>query len=278
MIGAVIGDIVGSPYEFNQNNIKTTVFPLFSDRCEWTDDTVMAAATAKTLLEINEPEKSIDEIDFKNKLIDNYKAYGKIYHDAGYGPRFYTWLDTDSRDPIGSCGNGSAMRVSPVGWVFNTLEETEKVAKWSAEITHDHPDGIAGAQATAAAIWMARNGKNKKEIYEYINNKYYSLNFTLDSIRPTYKMTATCATSVPHAIRAFIEGNTFEDCIRLAVSIGGDSDTIACITGSIAEAYYHIPDNIIKDTMERIYGTTLSDPIIRFDRHYCHKNIDEYFN
>ena len=233
MVGAIIGDIVGSIYEWH--NIKTKDFPLFGGKCHFTDDTVMTIAVAEGLLNGGGP----------NDYIAAMKRFGAIYPNAGYGGHFRIWLFTDDTDPYNSWGNGSAMRVSPVGWFFDTLEETEKAAEVSAAVTHNHPEGIKGAKATAAAIFLARNGKSKAEIKTYIEEKYgYNLSRTLDEIRPGYKFNESCMETVPEAIIAFLESDDFEDAIRNAISLGGDSDTLAAITGSIAEAAYGIPKTI----------------------------------
>lgn len=243
MIGAIIGDIVGSPYEFNQNNIKTTTFPLFCEKSRFTDDTVMTCAVANAFLDFI-PDMSDDDI--RNSLVMNMRMYGMYYPDIGYGPMFKKWLFSNSNDPIGSYGNGSAMRVSSVAWLFDDLVSVQKYARISAEVTHNHPEGIKGAQAVASAIFLARIGTDKQDIADYIKNEYgYDLSKSCAEIRPGYTMNATCQGSVPQAIQAFIEGDTFVDCIKLAVSLGGDSDTIACITGSIAEGYYHIPEPVV---------------------------------
>jgi len=233
MLGAITGDIVGSIYEWN--NIKTKEFPLFGKNCKFTDDTVMTIAVAEGLMNGGKPD------DFINSM----KRLGKIYPNSGYGGNFRKWLFSDDREPYNSWGNGSAMRVSPVGWVFDSLEATENAAEVSVAVTHNHPEGIKGAQATAAAIFLARNGKSKKEIKDYIENRYgYDLSRTLDEIRPAYKFDVSCQGTVPEAIIAFLESADFEDAIRNAISLGGDSDTLAAITGSIAEVAYGIPKKI----------------------------------
>jgi len=233
MIGAVIGDIVGSVYEWN--NIKTKDFPLFGKKCFFTDDTVMTLAVAEGIMKGGGPE------DF----ISAMKKYGRLYPDAGYGGRFSGWLLSDDSKPYNSWGNGSAMRVSPAAWAFETLSEVEKCAEASAVVTHNHPEGIKGAQATAAAIFLARKGKPKAEIKAYIQSKYkYDLSRTVDEIRPGYTFNESCKQTVPEAITAFLESVNFEDAIRNAISLGGDSDTLAAITGSIAEAAYGIPEDI----------------------------------
>ena len=233
MLGAIIGDIVGSIYEWH--NIKTKEFPLFGKNCKFTDDSVMTIAVAEGLMNGGKPD------DF----IDAMKRIGNMYPKAGYGGYFRKWLFTDERKPYNSWGNGSAMRVSPVGWFYDTLELTESAAETSAAVTHNHPEGIKGAQATAAAIFLARNGKTKEDIKAYIEVKYgYDLKRTLDEIRPDYDFDVSCMGTVPEAIIAFLESEGFEDAIRNAISLGGDSDTLAAITGSIAEAAYGIPDEI----------------------------------
>ena len=244
MLGAIIGDVVGSIYEFNNHRSKE--FDIYTTSMDFTDDTVMTAAVAEWLMLT---DRSMA------KLEDTMVYWGKQYGGAGYGGMFYCWLFSpralgygDKRVPYNSFGNGSAMRVSAVGWMFDTLEETEEWAKRSAEITHNHPEGIKGAQATAAAIFMARTGATKEQIKAYVEQKYgYDLSRTCDEIRPMYQFNETCQGTVPEAIIAFLESTDFEDAIRTAVSLGGDSDTLACITGAIAEAYYReIPSWMVK--------------------------------
>ena len=244
MLGAILGDTVGSVYEFH--NIKTTNFPLFDSHCNYTDDSVMTMAVADWLLTDSQHGMDTLEASFLN--------FAKKYPCpmGGYGPGFYRWLFEPEtfvegkRHPYNSFGNGAAMRCSANGWMFDTLEETERVAGLSAAITHNHPEGIKGAQSTAAAIFMARNGKSKEEIRNYISTKYgYNLNRTCDEIRPIYDWDSSCQGTVPEAIVAFMDSTDFESAIRLAVSLGGDSDTLACITGGIAEAFYKtIPESI----------------------------------
>ena len=246
MLGAIVGDIVGSIYEWR--NIKTKDFPLFGKRCRFTDDTVMTMAVAEGLLNGGK----------SNDYIAAMKRLGKIYPNAGYGGYFRKWLFTNDTEPYNSWGNGSAMRVSPTGWFFGTLEETEAAAKISAAVTHNHPEGIKGAQATAAAIFLARNGKSKAEIKAHIEEKYgYDLSRTLDDIRPGYKFDVSCMGTVPEAIIAFLESTDFEDAIRNAISLGGDSDTLAAITGSIAEAEYGVPKTIYDKAVSMIEGPLL---------------------
>ena len=252
MLGAIIGDTVGSVYEFN--NIKTTIFPLFDPRCNYTDDSVMTMAVADWLL--TDPQHGMDTLE------TSFLNFAQKYPCpmGGYGPGFYRWLFEPEtfvegkRHPYHSFGNGAAMRCSANGWMFNTLEETERVAGLSAAITHSHPEGIKGAQSTAAAIFMARNGKSKEEIRNYISTKYgYNLNRTCEEIRPVYDWDSSCQGTVPEAMVAFLDSTDFESAIRLAVSLGGDSDTLACITGGFAEAFYKsIPDSIALKIWELI--------------------------
>lgn len=236
MIGAIIGDIVGSRFEFD--NIKTKHFELFTTECDFTDDTVMTLAIAKAFAKYNHDK------DFKKTLIKTMHEVGGQYPSCGYGGHFLDWIVDENTEPYNSCGNGSAMRVSSIGWYAETLAEAEELAKISAEVTHNHPEGIKGAQAVAAAIFLAKSGVSKSEIKEYIEQNYYTLDFTLDEIRPIYQYEIVCQTSVPQAIQAFLESTDFEDAIRNAISIGGDSDTVAAITGSIADAYYGVDEDL----------------------------------
>jgi ADP-ribosylglycohydrolase len=240
ILGAITGDIIGSIYEFN--NIKRTDFPLFSEGCCATDDSIMTCATMDVLLN-------------KKDYTKTYQEYGRNYPSpdyGGYGESFDKWIHATQPLPYNSWGNGSAMRVSPVGWAFETLEQTIKEAEKSAQVTHNHPEGIKGAQATASAIFLARNGKTKDEIKNYIVETFcYDLNRKIEEIRTIYNFDVSCQGSVPVAIIAFLESSDFENAVRLAVSIGGDSDTIACIAGGIAEAFYgQVPDNIAKKVLE----------------------------
>lgn len=240
MIGAILGDVVGSIYEFD--NIKTKEFELFGKDCAFTDDSVMTIAVAEALMQSETVDGSnID--NFKETLIDVMHKIGIKYPDCGYGGHFARWIIFRKRKPYGSYGNGSAMRVSPVGWYAKTLEEAELIARATAEVSHNHPEGIKGAVATAGAVFLARDGKAMEEIKEYIS-KFYTIDFTLDEIRPFYRFDVTCQGTVPQAMQAFFESESFEDAIRNAISIGGDSDTLAAITGAVAEAYYGIPEDL----------------------------------
>ena len=239
IIGSIIGDVMGSVYEFD--NIRTTEFDMFHPNCDFTDDTVLTIAVADCVLHNKDLAKTIWE-------------YGRAYPNRGYGGRFYDWLQQNQPQPYGSFGNGSAMRVSAVGFAYDDMETVLEVAKQTAVVTHDHPEGVKGAQATAAAIFMARQGSTKQEMNNFLSQQFnYDLDFTLDAIRPTYEFDETCQGTVPQAIVAFLESIDFEHAIRLAISIGGDSDTIACITGGIAAAYYkQIPVAMIEFALKKL--------------------------
>ena len=245
MLGAIIGDIVGDVYEFD--NIKTKNFDFLGNYNSFTDDTVMTISVAKALILWNR-KGSLDE--FKSILISTMHEIGNKYPDCGFGGCFATWIYFKNTEPYNSWGNGSAMRVSPCGFFANSLVEAQELAKASAEITHNHPEGIKGAVATASAIFLAREKKSKAEIKKYICENYYNIDFTLDEIRPTYSFNESCQNTVPQALECFFESTDFEDAIRNCVSIGGDSDTLGAICGGIAEAYYGIPEEIEKKALE----------------------------
>ena len=268
MLGAIVGDTVGSIYEFN--NTKDYNFEMFTNQSGYTDDSIMTMAVAYWLLkDPNHKYETLEEamVTFaKNCYCPN----------GGYGEMFYVWLfmpwslreicpkafdedflpkydSPDGRVPYNSWGNGAAMRVSAVGWFFDTLEETERVAKISAEITHNHPEGIKGAEATAAAIFLGRTGHSKAQIKAYIESEFhYDLSRTCDEIRPSYYHVESCQETVPEAITAFLEGDSFEDVIRTAVSLGGDCDTLTCIAGSIAEGFYGVPEELKQECRDRL--------------------------
>ena len=248
MIGAILGDMIGAPYEFDRGS-KTKDFPLFSRRSQFTDDSVMTVAVIDALMETR--GKSDGEI--VAAVARRMREWGAKYPDAGYGGRFRRWLRGEITGPYGSYGNGSTMRVAAAGWLGDTLEEARHLAKLTALPTHNHPEGIKGAESTAAAIWMARNGCSKEEIRDYVVREFgYDLSRTCDEIRPGYHMDETCQKTVPEAITAFLEGTDFEDVIRTAVSLGGDCDTLACIAGSIAEAFYGVPEKMIRQCGRRL--------------------------
>ena len=239
LLGSIAGDIIGSVYEFCP--VKFTGFQLFSERSRFTDDTVMTVALYDWLLN-------------KGDLSDTMQRYGRRYRHRGYGGNFGKWIWAENPQPYGSYGNGSAMRVSPVGWAFETLEETLDVARQSAAVTHNHPEGIKGAQAVAAAVYLARTGKSKQEIKECVETAFgYNLNRTCDEIRPYYRFDVTCQGSVPESTIAFLESTDYETAIRLAISLGGDADTMSAIAGGIAAAYYkNVPDNIVAEVLKRL--------------------------
>lgn len=238
MLGAIIGDIAGSLYEFTSN--KTKDIELFAEGSRLTDDSIMTIAIGCACADSD----LHNEKDFKSSVIWYMRRIGRQYPRAGYGGMFYRWLICDVMPAYNSFGNGSAMRVSPVAWVADSLEQAETLAKWSAEVTHNHPEGIKGAQAVASAVYLARQGKTKEELKAYIEAHYYALDFTLDEIRPNYSFDVTCQGSVPQAIVSFLESSNFEDAICNAISLGGDGDTIAAMAGAIAEAFYGIPEDI----------------------------------
>ena len=249
ILGAISGDVIGSAYEWN--NVKTINFDIFGRNFDFTDDSVLTFATMDVIL--------------NNKdYTGTYQKYARKYPGRSYGGNFARWINTNNPKPYNSWGNGSAMRVSPVGWACNTIEEVMAEAKRSAEVTHNHPEGIKGAQAAAIAVFLARTGKSKDDIKDYIMEKFnYNLNRKIDGIRPHFKFDESCQGTVPESIIAFLESSDYLTSIKLAISLGGDSDTIACITGGIAEAFYkeipgHIIENVIQvlpvDVLELING------------------------
>lgn len=236
-LGAIIGDIVGSVYEWN--NIKTKEFPLFSSKCFPTDDSIMTLAIAKALLECNG-----SYVELSQKAIDNMRLLGALYPHAGYGGRFSSWLKALEPKPYNSFGNGSAMRVSAVCYVADSIKQVKELSYKVTTVTHNHIEGIKGAEATAVAVYMALQGSSMQEIKDVVNMDYYPMVFTLNEIRDTYRFNETCQNTVPQALGAFFESTGFEDAIRNAISIGGDSDTLAAITGAVSGAYYGVPEEI----------------------------------
>ena len=269
MLGAIVGDIVGSPYEFDRRRDEAhgMKFPLVLEGVShFTDDTVLTLAVAEALMNtIPKRGGKSDEGKFREAVKKSMREFARRYPYAGYGIRFVYWLENDKPKPYGSFGNGSAMRVSPVAWAFDDLESVERFAEISAEVSHNHPEGIKGAQATASAIFMARTGVGKPEIKSYITERYgYDLTRTLDEIRPYYTHVETCQETVPEAITAFLEGNNFEDVTRKAVSLSGDSDTLAAISCSIAEGMYGIPEDI-NDMMLPLLDDFLTDKLLKWE-------------
>lgn len=239
MLGAIAGDVIGSVHE--RTRTKTKDFPLLTPESRFTDDTVLTVAVAECLLRGRD-------------YVDGLHDYFHAYPDAGYGGTFFLWASSRRREPYQSWGNGSAMRVSPVAYAGTTLDDVLAEAKRSAEVTHDHAEGIRGAQATAAAIFLARTGSTKEQIRQYVAGHFdYFLDETLDEMRPTYQFDASCQWSVPQSIIAFLESTNYEEAVRNAISLGGDADTMACIAGAIAEAYYGgVPASITEAVLERL--------------------------
>jgi type I restriction enzyme M protein len=245
MIGAITGDIVGSRFEFHNHRSKD--FELFTPECFATDDSVMTLAIAKALLDCGGDYSNLGGVAARSM-----QEIGRHYPNCGYGGMFGRWIFSDNPQPYKSFGNGAAMRVSPVGFAAKTFEEVIDLSRKVTEVTHNHPEGIKGAEAVAICVFFARNGKGKDEIRDYVVRNYYPLDFTLNGIRDTYRFNETCQDTVPQALQAFFESFGFEDAIRNAVSIGGDSDTLAAITGGIAEAFYGVPDNFIEQSIRKL--------------------------
>ena len=260
MLGAIIGDISGSRFEWT--NIKTKMFDLFTEECFPTDDSIMTLAIAKAILQCNEEHEGLEQ-----ETVQCMQKYGRRYPDAGYGMRFYEWLFTDNPKPYRSFGNGATMRVSPCGFAAKTLEEAVALSRAVTKVTHNHPEGMKAAEAVTTAIFMARSGRKMSEIRDCIEKKYYKIDFTLDAIRPAYEFDVTCQGSVPQAFEAFFESTGFEDAIRNAISIGGDSDTIAAIAGGMAEAYYGIPSSI-RENVLAFLDNDLLDIVTNFEKKY----------
>ena len=251
MLGAIIGDIVGSRFEWN--NHKDKEFELFTEDCRMTDDSIMTLAVAKALLETEKAMESVAEgqerkSDYfsllKKMSIQYMQAFGRRYPDCGFSRAFYQWIVSEDPQPYNSYGNGAAMRISPVAYVGRTEKEIQDLSETVTGVSHNHAEGLKGAESTATATFMARSGSSKDEIRNWIAENYYPLDFTLDGIRNSYRFTTDCQATVPQAIAAFLESTSFEDAIRNAVSLGGDSDTLAAIAGAIAEAHYGIPEQI----------------------------------
>ena len=256
MIGAIIGDIVGSRFEHENHRSKD--FELFTDASFVTDDSIMTLAVAKALLETDKvvfegPNNTRHHAEYLVSLSENtilaMQEIGRNYPNCGYGSNFGRWIFSKNPKPYGSYGNGAAMRISPVGAVAESLDEVKLLSRVVTAISHNHVEGLKGAEATAMAIYLARTGRSKDQIREYIVDNYYQIDFTLDEIRDSYRFDVTCQGTVPQAIQAFLEADSFEDAIRNAISIGGDSDTLAAITGSIAEAYYGVPDDLVEKAL-----------------------------
>lgn len=267
MLGAIIGDIVGSRFEWH--NIKKKDFEFLTTKCFFTDDSVMTIAVADAIMRA---DGNIDILP--EYAVESMQLIGRPFPNCGYGGSFYHWMYSDNPKPYRSYGNGAAMRVSACGFVAKSLEDAKRLSEAVTKVTHNHPEGLKGAEATAVAIFLAREGKSIGDIEKYIHENYYSMEFTLDEIRDTYEFNETCQRTVPQALKAFFESTDYEDAIRNAISIGGDSDTLAAIAGGVAEAYYGIPEDIkekaigyldedLMEVVERFYGEYLDEK--RFD-------------
>ena len=260
MIGAIIGDVVGSRFEWNNHRSKD--FELFTPKCFATDDSIMTLAIGEALM-----RSRSDWSDLDAQAVRCMQAIGRPYPNCGYGGRFQRWIYSDHPHPYKSYGNGAAMRVSACGFVAGSLEEAKALSKAVTKVTHNHPEGLKGAEATTVAIYMARSGSSMAEIREVIDRAYYPMNFTLDEIRPTYRFNETCQGTVPQALMAFFESTGFEDAIRNAISVGGDSDTLAAITGGVAQAYYGVPVELHDQAIEYL-NPSLLDVLQRFEARY----------
>ncbi len=260
MLGAIIGDIVGSRFEWDNHRDKD--FEFLNSKCCPTDDSIMSLAIAQAIL-ISKPDHS----DLSKNAVECMQSVGRKYPTCGYGGNFYRWIFSKAPQPYDSFGNGAAMRVSAAGFAADSLEEAKELSRLVTEVTHNHPEEIKGAEATAVAIFMAKSGSNILEIRDYIDKHYYPMNFKLDEIRDSYRFNETCQDTVPQALQAFFESTDFEDAIRNAISIGGDSDTLAAICGGIAEAYYGIPADIRKHALTFL-DQRLMQLLILFENKY----------
>lgn len=258
MLGAICGDIIGSRFE--RYNIRRKDFDLFTDFSRFTDDTVMTCAVAAALL-----NHLHNHTDLSQDAVRYMQSYGRAFPHRGYGGNFSQWIKSPDPKPYNSFGNGAAMRVSPCGFLAKTLEEAQEYARQVTKVSHNHPEGMRGAESIASAVFLAKTGASKQEISKYINEHYYTIDFTLDDIRYTYEFDVSCQGSVPQALEAFFESKNFEDAIRNAISIGGDSDTIGAITGSVAEAYYGVPPELA----EKVVNAYLND--------FLQKLVTEYY-
>ncbi len=263
MYGAILGDIIGSRFEFDRGG-KTKDFELLTIEDKYTDDSVMTVAVAEALLNAG-ADASVDQIE--EACIESMRKWGHWYPNAGYGQRFFMWLLSKGKtEPYGSYGNGSAMRVSAAGWLYDSVERTREVARATANVTHNHPEGIKGAECTAAVIYMARTGASKDEIEEYVDREFgYDYSETLEEMRARHQHVETCQDSLPKALRSFFDGESYEDVVRNAVSLGGDTDTLAAIAGAMGEAYYGMPDELKTEAKKRV-GEEMAEVMERFDK------------
>lgn len=260
MIGAIIGDIVGSRFEWD--NHKSKDFELFDRRCRPTDDSIMSLAVAQAILRSGDNYE-----DLSSHAVASMQELGRLYPDAGYGGSFRKWIASDNPQPYNSYGNGSAMRVSPCGYAARSLEEAKKLSAIVTEVSHNHPEGMKGAEAIAVAIFLAREGRSKEEIKKHMREKYYDIDFTIDEICESYEFDVSCQGSVPVALAAFFESTDFEDAIRNSISVGGDSDTIAAIAGSVAGAFYGVPEGLVASAIAYLDERQL-DILRQFEQKY----------
>ncbi len=270
MIGALIGDIVGSVYEFD--NIHTKQFPFFQPDCRRTDDSIMSLAVAQALLDYEDSGKFAS---LCNLACTYMHKLGRLHPDGGYGGRFYGWLQSDHPQPYNSLGNGAAMRVSACGFVADTLEEAISLSEQVTKGTHNHPEGLKGAACTAACVWLAKHGKTKPEIRSYIQEHFYDMDFTLEEIRPSFSFDETCMGTVPQAMEMFLESTDYEDCIRTCISMGGDCDTTAAIAGGVAEAFYGVPKRLAEEGVSYLIEDDLKEIYFRFNARYPSVLLEE---
>lgn len=268
MYGAIFGDIIGSRFEFDRGG-KTKEFDLFTGECEFTDDTVMTIAVCEALLKVEQNTDSASDsfiADIEKAVTESMQKWGKRYPDAGYGNRFYYWIFSGRKpQPYGSFGNGSAMRVSAVGWLYDSLERTREVARATANVTHNHPEGIKGAECTAAVMYLARTGVEKTAIKEYVESEFhYELSKSCDEHRAMHRHDESCQDTLPKALAAFFEGVDYEDVVRNAASLGGDTDTIAAIAGAMGEAMYGIPEAIMNEG-KKYLSCDINEVLEQFD-------------
>lgn len=261
MLGAIFGDIVGSRYEFSDHEINKN-FDFLTRRSEFTDDSIMTIAVGDGLMRAG---NDAGEEEIKTCIIESMLYFGRIYPNVGYGGSFYYWLRETDPKPYGSFGNGSAMRVSSVGWLYDRLDRVLEVAKWTAEVSHNHAEGIKGAQCTAAVVFLARTGFDKEKIREFVVTNFgYDISLSLAELRKRAEHNESCMDSLPKALRSFFEGDNYEDVIRNAVSLGGDTDTLAAIAGSMGEAYYGMPDEFVEEVFKRLGDKELCDVVKHF--------------
>lgn len=268
MYGAILGDIIGSRFEFDRGG-KTKEFELFTEENDFTDDTAMTIAVGEALMNAG---KDADADSIKAEVIKSMQDWGHRYPNAGYGGRFFRWLFYDENPtPYGSWGNGSAMRVSSAGWLYDSVERTREVAGATAEVTHNHPEGIKGAECTAAVMFLARTGAGKDEIREYVDREFgYDLSESLDEMRDRHEHVESCRDSLPKALKSFLEGDSYEDVVRNAVSLGGDTDTLGAIAGAMAEAMYGVPEEIVSRGRDFL-PKDMVEVLERFDESFRHE-------